>query len=268
MEQQALMSAMAANMNANMALRALFLGGSHGQETADQWSDIDFIAVAAPEQHMALAARWRTALETVAPIVFWNQIDGGGIVFNAITDDWLRIDLSIQDIESFSARRARNLVKPLIDRDGIYDALATTLPDRQPDPQKLRYIINEFIRVLGLTPVAMGRGEYVTAVWGTGLLRNLLIDLLQQQHVALPDPGGALHLSRLLPPEQMAMLAALPYPGPTRDDLITADRALARAFFPPARQLAARIGLDWPDAFEAATRRHLAATLGPDAIAW
>ncbi|MCS6759527.1 MAG: hypothetical protein MO852_11620 [Candidatus Devosia euplotis] len=166
-----------------------------------------------------MAASWRTALETAAPIVFWNQIDGGGIALNAITGDWLRIDLSIQDMEIFSACRARNLVRPLIDRDGIYDAPPPSCRIGSPIPKKLHYIINEFIRVLGPTPVAMGRGEYVTAVWGSGLLRNLLIDLLQQQHVTLPDSGGALHLSRLLPPEQTAMLAAPPYPGPTQNDL-------------------------------------------------
>jgi len=267
LDQQILITAITGSMAASPGLQGLFLGGSLGRGTADEWSDVDLVAVAAPDDHAALAANWRQALEAIAPIVFWNQIDGAGIVLNAITEDWLRIDLSIQDSENFRARRARDLVRPLIDRDGIYDALLPRLPDRQPDPRATRYIINEFIRVLGLTPVVLGRGEYVSAVWGTGLLRNLLTDLLQQ-YVTLPDPGGALHLSRLLPPQQMAMLAALPYPGPDRDQLIAAQAALAREFFPVARQLAATLQIDWPTPFEQATRRHLDSTLGPDAIIW
>ncbi|MGV8832026.1 MAG: aminoglycoside 6-adenylyltransferase [Devosia sp.] len=267
MNQQALIDAITAAMTGNLALRALFLGGSLGRGTDDQWSDIDFVAVAAADDHSAIAASWRATLQTITPIVFWNQIDGAGIVLNAITADWLRCDLSIQDSENFGARRARNLVKPLIDCDGLYDDLSTTLPDRQPDPRAVRYLINEFIRVLGLLPVAMGRQEYVTSVWGVGLLRNMLIDLLQQ-HVTLPDPGGVLHLSKLLPAEQMQMLAALPYPGPDRTALIAAHGALAREFFPRARELAARLGLDWPADFEAATRRNLDAKLGPNTIVW
>ena len=66
----------------------------------------------------------------------------------------------------------------------------------------------------------------------------------------------------------MALLAALPYPGPDRDELIDAQAALARVFFPLARQLADQVQIEWPEAFEAATRRRLGATLGPDAICW
>ena len=267
MDQQTLITTVIAGMRGQPGLQGLFLAGSLGRGTADNWSDADFIAVAGPHDHQALSGLWRQALEAIAPVVFWNQIDGGDIVLNAITADWLRIDLSIQSPERFSMR-ARDLVLPLIDRGGLHEGLPATLPARKPSPAKVRYIVNEFIRIIGLTPVVMGRQEYVSAVWGTQLLRNLFIDLLQEEHVTLPDPGGALHLSRLLPPEQMAMLAALPYPGPHRDQLIAAQIALARAFFPVARRLAERVQIDWPTPFEQATRRHLDTTLGPDAIIW
>jgi hypothetical protein len=62
----------------------------------------------------------------------------------------------------------------------------------------------------------------------------------------------------------MALLAALPYPGPNRDELIDAHVAVARSFFPRARNMARRLNLDWPDAFFAATRRRFQAELGVD----
>ena len=47
-----------------------------------------------------------------------------------------------------------------------------------------------------------------------------------------------------------------------RDDLIAAHVAIAEAFLPRARRIADQIGLDWPTAFEAATRQHLHRELG------
>jgi hypothetical protein len=57
-------------------------------------------------------------------------------------------------------------------------------------------------------------------------------------------------------------LRSLPYPQPERDEVIEANFAMARAFMPRARAMAQRLGIAWPEVFEAATRRRLAATLG------
>jgi hypothetical protein len=92
-------------------------------------------------------------------------------------------------------------------------------------------------------------------------MRDHLVSLLMQD-VGNPDPGGMLHQSKLLPLEQMHMLERLPYPGPERQALIEANLAIAREFMPRAKTMAERLGIEWPHAFEAATRRRLASTLG------
>jgi hypothetical protein len=61
------------------------------------------------------------------------------------------------------------------------------------------------------------------------MLRDMLIDLMQED-AALPEVQGALHLSRLLPPGDMAILTALP---PARPD-VAAHLAIARTFVPRA----------------------------------
>lgn len=53
-------------------IRALFLAGSHGRGTADAFSDVDFLAVAAPDDHEAVALAWRRILDGLAEIVFWS----------------------------------------------------------------------------------------------------------------------------------------------------------------------------------------------------
>lgn len=260
MDQRELIVTVTEKMANKPAIRGLFLAGTFGRGTADEWSDVDLIAVVLAGQERAVADDWRTTLPQVTPIVFWNELQRGVIVLNAISEEWLRCDLTIVTSKDFG-RRAKNLVKPLIDHGGIHDALPDTLPPKEPDAGTVRYLIHEFIRMLGLMPVGAGRREYVTMVLGVGMMRGHLEALLMQE-VTHPDPGGILHQSKLLPPEQMALLASLPYPGPDRDALIEANFAIAREFMPRARAMAKRLDIEWPEAFEAATRRRLALTLG------
>lgn len=262
MDQQQLIEAIRAPMDIE-AVRGLFLAGSFGRGTADDWSDVDVIAVVAEGQERMVADHWRAVLQQITPIVFWNELPRGVIVLNAISEEWLRCDLTVVTIKGFG-RRAKNTVKPLIDRDGVYDSLPDSLPPKQPDAGTVRYLIHEFIRMLGLLPVGAGRGEYVTMVLGIGMMRGHLEALLMQD-VTEPDPGGMLHQSRLLSPEQMQLLRALPYPAPEREAVIEANFAVAREFMPRARAMARRLDIEWPEAFEAATRKRLAVTLGEEA---
>jgi len=112
-----------------------------------------------------------------------------------------------------------------------------------------------------MLPVVVERQEYVVAVDGVGMLRRMLIDLMMEESPD-PDRGGALHLRRQFDDDTNAMLTTLPYPGPERAPVIAAHVALARIFLPRASALHARLGLDWPEAFLAATARRLKATLG------
>jgi hypothetical protein len=50
----------------------------------------------------------------------------------------------------------------------------------------------------------------------------------------------------VLPEADMRLLEGLPYPRPDRAEIIAANIATARAFFPRARALAERIGVPWP----------------------
>lgn len=218
------------------------------------------IAVVHADHHAAAASRWRETLESIVPVVFWNQAGRGSVLVNAITDDWLRCDLIIVTPDAFG-RRSRDRLRPLFDRDGLYESLPETLTPSQPDPARVARLIGEFIRVLGLAGVVVGRGEYFTAVYGAGLQREALMNLMLEE-VTVPDPGGALHLSAVLPPDRMAVLLALPCPKPDRDEVIAAHIEIARQFFPRARVLSATLGIDWPEAFETAARRTLQRQFG------
>ena len=266
-EPSSLAAAIGAAMQGETAVRALFLAGSHGRGTADAFSDLDFLAVAAPQDHGQVAAIWRRVLGGLATIVFWAERGGRGRLLNAITSGWLRCDLVILAPDAL-AGRAGDRLRPLIDWDGLLATLPASLPPKEPDAARLRSIVEEFIRVLGLLSVAMGRKEYYLGVTGTALLRDQLVNVMLEGGLD-PDPGGALHLSRVLPPDGMRALEALPFPKPVRSEVIHAHLAVAREFFPRARALASQVNMAWPEAFEAATRRKLESQLGGEAdISW
>ena len=167
-------------------------------------------------------------------------------MLNAITDDWLRVDLHIASRDHL-AHAAQDSLKPLVDPNNLHATLRPETPVPSTNPRRLGWIVGEFIRILGLTPVAIGRGEVELMTVGNTFLRRFLTDLLTIE-VNPRIPGGMLHLSRVLDPGRMAVLAAVPLPQLTEASAIESNLAVARAFMPRAKALCAALGVDWPKA--------------------
>lgn len=242
---------------------ALFLSGSFGRGTADGFSDVDLLLVADPAEHAGLADDWKRHVTAFEPIVHAYQPPFQA-VHCVITQSWLRADLTIATGDGLRGRTQDGL-KPLIDRGNLHATLPARLEARPIDPARVERLTKEFLRVLGLLHVGLGRGEVENiASDGCYLLRRMLIDLLTIE-VNLPDPGGMLHLSRVLDPSRMAVLDAIPLPVRSIESAIATNFAIARAFLPRARTLHETLGIAWPDAFEAATRIRLAASM-PDGM--
>jgi hypothetical protein len=86
--------------------------------------------------------------------------------------------------------------------------------------------------------------------------------MLDENGIPPMDRGGALRLDPFLTPAQRDELYSLPPLWADRDAAIEAHRALAERFLPRARRVLGASGVAWPTAFEEATRRHLATSLG------
>ncbi|CAH1658964.1 conserved hypothetical protein [Hyphomicrobiales bacterium] len=231
-------------------IRALFLGGSYGVGLEDAYSDLDFIAVAADGPTDACASLWHEAVSQTGEIVLWWDRQVKPMLINAVTAEWLRIDVQIVALAQ-TTQLSQNSLKVLFDHDRIYDDLAPSLEASGPNRRRLQWQFEEFIRILGLLPLAMGRHEYINAVTGAFHLRNLLIDLLIEETSA-PNRGGALHLNRLITREQRDLLESLPALTPSPEAIMPAYLAYATAYLPRARRLAQRLGMEWPERFEEA----------------
>jgi hypothetical protein len=155
-------------------------------------------------------------------------------------------------------------------RTVIFDRSGRTFPAREAAPyrtsqQDLLKLVNEFLRALGVLYVVAGRKEWIMGLTGVDMLRRLTMDLMFEENGIHPlRRGGMLHRGALLTPEQQAEFEALTPVAPTREGIVAGNLEVAAIFLPRARRLAAQIGMEWPQAFEDATRASLNRRLGVD----
>ncbi|MGO9453465.1 MAG: nucleotidyltransferase domain-containing protein [Candidatus Binataceae bacterium] len=258
MNQAALIERIKTTLQPDRRVRALFLTGSFGCGTADRYSDVDLLLITDPGRQEEFLRSWPDILGSISEVVFWQRPFPAAPLLNAITSEWLRCDLLVFDPHQIKIRSQKSL-KVLLDESNLYATLPADDPMRG-GPGKLGAIINEFIRVFGLCPVAIGREEYVVAVTGAGLLRTSLIQLFLEEN-GIRD-AAALHLKRLLTAEQLDVLEKMPGVKADRESVIEASLNCARIFLPRAKQLAHKLSVPWPASFEAATLRHLNKELG------
>jgi len=257
--QRGLIDAIQACLSVDPEVEAAWLAGSLGAGGGDAFSDVDVLALTPADRAGDVAARYAGDLSAIAPTVLVMTLFGR--VVSAVTDDWRRFDLSFVEPGEL-ARHDRDRLVPLFNRSSLEPPAGNTPPHRI-DPAQLSRTIAEFFRILGLSVVGLGREEYVVSLSGQELLRRILVDLmLDENGVSQAERGGALKRNPLLTAEQRAELLALP-PGRTdREGILASNAALAAAFLPRARRLAAKVGAEWPSALEAATRAHLLRHLG------
>lgn len=240
---------------------ALFLGGSLGRGEGDAWSDVDLIVVVQPSAHAAFVGDLRAWVESIAPPVLWRRVYPGLPLFMAVTADYLRYDISV--VTPDRAPESADRIRVLADRIGLHARLPASRSAPGISPPALTAIVEEFLRVLGLLPVGVGRREYASAQSGLGLLRQQLQALMVLE--ARPvTPPGALSISRVLPRGDLEALERLGEVAASAESIIGQSLACAEAFLPRARRMASDIGADWPQALETAVRDHLKRELGLD----
>jgi Nucleotidyltransferase domain len=250
--QQELIDRVIDDLATDPRVRGLWLTGSFGAGTADEYSDVDMFVLVADAQLPPFVDAW---LDHVVPLYqpLLARRMGPAPVFTHVLPGWLRWDLVVGgpgDLNDLDP----DTVMELLNRDGVRPT-----PSFRPGVQTSAVLemTEEFLRILGLLPVVVARGELVAAVAGSGLLRQLLTTLLRYR-VEGPRLSGALHLSRVLPPDELAALAAMPPVYADRAAVIRAHVSCAAMFLPVARDL---LGPDHPHALEKACWQHLQAEL-------
>jgi hypothetical protein len=254
-EQRALVDAAHRTLFGDPQIEALWLAGSLGDGRGDTFSDVDLLVLVVDGTVADVAQRYARNAATIAEPALVNQLYGGRIL-NVVTQQWQRFDITFVEsgeLGRFDGPRLTNVFNK-----GTRSPAPLPTQTYRAQPDRLLKLVYEFLRVLGLSVVVMGREEYLVGLKGVELLRQMTIDLmLEENGVGPAQRGGALHLNALLTSPQREALENLAPISASRERIMAASGELAGIFLPRARELAARVAMEWPDAFEAATRRHL-----------
>lgn len=257
--QQALLDQIAAVLARDPRIVSAWLSGSFGKGAGDAWSDVDVTVVVAAESDLPAALRHYASELSPLPATVFSQLVHGRI-FSGVTPAWERFDLAFLTPAEFAGQDGGGLSLLLGDP-------ATRPPPRAPGADqgaaaRIERLVCEFLRVLGLAPVSIGREEWLVGQQGVELLRGMLVELTLEANGVPRSARGAKRLNAFLSEDQRAELEALVPPQAGRQSLIDAEGEIARLFLARARPLAERLGATWPAAFETATRDHLRRELG------
>ena len=259
-EQQNLIGRLQALLDGLQQIEAAWLAGSLGAGNGDAFSDVDVLVLVADGKLEEGLRAIVTGIGAAFSPVLVNQLFGGRVI-NVVGNSWERIDFVLVQKGELS-RYDSNRLTLLFNRSGATPPARDAQP-YSPTVASVRPLAQEFMRVLGLLSVVVGRGEYVIALGGIEHLRRLTVDLMLEDNAVPPaERGGALRRNPLLTREQRSALTALPPISADRDSILEGHRALASIFLPRAKSLAERIGMEWPHDLEAATRAHLLRGVG------
>lgn len=262
--QRALLGRLIEVLGEDERVESAWLSGSFGKGGGDAWSDVDITAVVDEEDLPHCIREYGGAKTPVGDTVLIHTVHGR--VVSAVRSDWERYDIVFitpQEFRTYDRSGLRPLKLESLD--------APAPPPRgeprpyQPSVDALEGAIKEFLRVMGLLPVAVGRQEWLVGVEGVGLLRKALIEMMFEANgVGRGQRGGAKAMNAYLTAQQRAAVEATPLGGPSREAMIAANQALADLFLPLARETLAKAGGTWPQALEDATRAHLKRVLDMD----
>jgi Nucleotidyltransferase domain len=254
-DQDQVLTGLTRDLESDSRIEGAWLVGSLARGLGDRFSDLD-VLVAVPESLLpGIVDGWPARASSLVDVAFARTVYSAprGTTFTHVTSGYVRFDVTFTtpDLARNSSRNAL----PLVGSSPV--DLSVGEPDgRGPDADRVRKLSEEFLRVLGLLPVVIGRREYLVGASGAALLRSMLMDLCAELTSA-EYRGGAMRLEKILSPGHLEVLRSLPPLVWTREAVIDLHLACASRFLPVARRASEDLGLVWPQAFEDAVRNHL-----------
>jgi hypothetical protein len=248
---------------------AAYLVGGFAVGQGDAWSDVDLQCLVRDDAEQEVASSWREIANAIAPTAYIQAFVGttGGV---CITPQWLHFDVVFHATSSVDPETVEGMV-PLVDKAGLLPEGGIPRPSRKGEPFFPLSTVEMFLYMLGNMVSVIGRQELVPATNGVIIVRDIgLVGLLlaeqgwastREHTFGNPFPFTK-RLRTYLTEEQNELLLSLPALVPTIDSVIDGYLALARAFLPRARRLAAETGSTWPAAYEAASVSYFERSLG------
>ncbi len=259
--QAALIAHIKGQLLADARVHSAWLSGSFGRGEADAWSDIDVIVVV-DEDDLAASLKEYSSQRSAMGEALLRRVIFGRLVM-VVTPEWQRYDLSFLTPAEFRRQDPTGVIA-LFKGETPTPRGPVVAATNPPDPDRVLEICTEFLRVLGLGPVGLHRGEWLRMQDGIDLMRGLTIELMLQTNGRSAKRSGALRLNALLTAAQREALEALPPAKCDPTSLLAAIAELARLFLPLGREVSRIAHVEWPEAFEQATLAHIRREMGLD----
>ena len=261
MDRTQLLEVLQGAFEADRRVRGVWLTGSMARQEHDAFSDADLLLVVREAVRESFVRGWNDFIGRVTELVFTQATKAPtGDLFTHITSEWVRFDVTILQTDELATRSPQS-VRVLLDRDDLTSVVGSRHMPYEVGPEDLQALVCEFIRVLGLLPVVVGRSDYIAAASGACLLRSMHLRLLGLR-LSPEERGGALKISTSLSSHRQALVEGLPAIEATKRSTIEFHQTCARAFLEEARKLAGECGAVWPSDFEVAARSHWHRELG------
>lgn len=245
------LTAVATALEPDDRVRALWVAGSVGRGTADAGSDLDLIVTVRPGESPDLP--WGRLLDPILTFPIPGLPGGVAITTRA----GLRVDVVVETTADLVHTPYRHRIA-VLDRDG--STVPEPPPEAGPDLVAMTAVLDETLRQAAIFPAAVvAREDWLLGQVAVHNYAVLLYRLLAAANEPLP-PMGVKQWSRRLTTHQRALLAALPQPPATREDVVAAMQEVRDAVLVHGRSAYESAGGTWPDEIVAALagywRRH------------
>ena len=242
-------------LGADERVRAVWLSGSVARAEADAASDLDFIVTVSDEDHAQFASEWETWLAGITDTVLAKPLSFAPGSFYSVTPDWLRLDVVVERVSDISRSMFRTR-QAVLDRDGLAALVPPEEPAPAPSAEKVRALVEEFLRIHGLLPVILVRKDWLLGVEGVHTLRSLLYQLFVEAN-GPHAVSGVKRWSDKLTDAHRRVLEELPTGEASRQGVIGGHLAVVGAFHAHAPEICDRLGIAWPHRLERLTYAHV-----------
>jgi predicted nucleotidyltransferase len=243
--QLALLEHVVETLKANARIRAAFLRGSFYRGQPDTYSDLDLFAVVEEAEAEELLELGRTMLHNAGGTLWVSALDAAPPRLRALFPGPLKLDLTLVTIETLPPYEGWRI---LFDRDHVLRTRARTTQSFEPlRPEHVAMVCDEFWWNMFSSVGQIKRGQLWMALHLLDVCRADLAQIMRWRRDPEHPAERFTNLERHLTAEDQQALAQS-LAGYDLRAIVEALLTAADAFEPAAREVAARVGGDYPAA--------------------
>jgi hypothetical protein len=250
--QLALLERVVEALKANLRVRAAFLRGSFYRGQPDTYSDLDLFAVAETADAEELLDLGRTTLHHAGGTLWVSALDAAPPRLRALFPGPLKLKLTIVTMETLPSYEGWRI---LFDRDHLLRTRARTIQSFEPlRPEHVAMVCDQFWWNMFDSVGQIKRGQLWMALHLLDACRADLAQIMRWRRDPEHPDERYINLERHLTAEDQQALAQS-LAGYDLRAIAEALLTAADAFEPAAREVAARVGGDYPVALAHNTKQ-------------